>query len=48
MKYAWIVILGNVSDGLTLIGPFRTHEFAMDWAEINKEDYTVAKLEEPF
>ena len=50
MKDEWIVILGNVSDGLTFIGPFKTLTIVSDWVELHvldHEDFTLARLKAP-
>lgn len=45
MKY--ILIFGNVVDGLTFRGPFETHEQAMNYGEPIAEEWTLAILEPP-
>jgi hypothetical protein len=45
----WIVIVGNVVDGLTFFGPFYNREAALDWTEANPidSDWTIGPLAEP-
>lgn len=44
----FVLIVGNVIDGLQLIGPFETAELANLYAEpITGEDWIVARLAPP-
>lgn len=47
MKY--IVIMGNVVDGLTFVGPFATMEAAQEWAANSAptDDWWLAPCQEP-
>ncbi len=44
----FIIIYGNVVDGLKFIGPFSDHESALEYAENDLlEEFNIAKLQNP-
>jgi len=45
MKY--ILILGNIVDGLDFVGPFDTREAAIEYSDLIDTDWTFAELDEP-
>ena len=44
-----VVILGDIVSGISIIGPFKTGDAAIDWANDNAgdEDWRVVPLESP-
>lgn len=43
-----IVVSGNPIDGLTITGPFESHDKAQDWAEFVLDcDWWIAEMEDP-
>ena len=49
----FIVIIGNVIDGITIYGPFKNHDSALEWAEnssrstIEGFDWIITEMENP-
>lgn len=45
----WIVVAGNIADGMSFHGPFATAEEANEWADIacRHEDWIVVNVKEP-
>jgi len=45
MKY--IIILGNVINGLDFVGPFDTREATIEYGDLINTEWTFAELDEP-
>jgi hypothetical protein len=46
----WIIVKGNVIDGLTFIGPFEERDNAVQYGDFEihqSDDWCIAELEEP-
>lgn len=43
----WVIAIGNVFDGIFLIGPFKTFDEAHDHAETLDCPWDITKLEKP-
>lgn len=44
----WILVVGNISEGLDFIGPFKTDEAALDYGEAKfPEHYFAVKVDPP-
>lgn len=48
-KITFVVAVGDPFNGLTLYGPFKSEDQALDWAEQTGEDreFTVVRVEAP-
>jgi hypothetical protein len=49
MNEKWVVAFSNPFDGLYLVGPFDTHEEAIEYAEANSPntEWHIVKLQTP-
>ena len=43
----WVVSLGNAFDGLTLVGPFKTFDDAIQFVDMLNEPWNIIKVEKP-
>ena len=45
---SWVVVSGNIFDGLTLYGPFATYDLALYWANgLWNTEWLITALEQP-
>lgn len=48
---SWVIAFGDPFDGIQLVGPFDSHEAAVEYAEDesgSSTDWWIAPLEQPF